>query len=166
VIVYNPENGEIRMNARSKGEKELYRTKFGLHFFGDSEFFDGKSKFTLEPLRESGSASILCEDIEGIDWVRLKEFQIFRGGTHKEIEIRKAEDIFASLEERDRSIPNGGRLSKASFQIKFADSKTPRTVTLSSGNRAQFKRDDDAEVLEKWLIRRGFVISGSEDNGE
>jgi hypothetical protein len=117
-------------------------------------------------LRESGSASILCEDIEGIDWVRLKEFQIFRGGTHKEIEIRKAEDIFASLEERDRSIPNGGRLSKASFQIKFADSKTPRTVTLSSGNRAQFKRDDDAEVLEKWLIRRGFVISGSEDNGE
>jgi len=57
-------------------------------------------------------------------------------------------------------------LSKASFQIKFADSKTPRTVTLSSGNRAQFKRDDDAEVLEKWLIRRGFVISGSEDNGE
>ncbi len=40
------------MNARSKGEKELYRTKFGQHFFGDSEFWGGKSKFTLEPLRE------------------------------------------------------------------------------------------------------------------
>jgi oligoribonuclease NrnB/cAMP/cGMP phosphodiesterase (DHH superfamily) len=87
-------------------------------------------------LRESGSAFILCDDVEGIDWVRLKEFQIFRGGTHKKIEIRKAEDdIFASLEERDRSIPNGGRLSKASFQIKLSDSKTPRTVTLSSGNQ-------------------------------
>ncbi|PIQ06483.1 MAG: hypothetical protein COW74_00230, partial [Piscirickettsiaceae bacterium CG18_big_fil_WC_8_21_14_2_50_44_103] len=35
-----------------------------------------------------------------------------------------------------------------------------------SGNRAQFKRDDDAEVLEKRLIRRGFVISGVEDDGE
>lgn len=79
---------------------------------------------------------------------------------------RKAEDIFASLEERDRTIPNGGRLSKASFQIKFSDSKTPRTVTLSSGNRAQFKRDDDAEILEEWLIRRGFIIVDSEDNGE
>ncbi len=166
VIVYNPENGEIRMNARSKGEKELYRTKFGLHLFGDAEFFDGKSKFTLEPLRESGSASILCDDIEGIDWVRLKEFQIYWPGTHNEIEIRKAEDIFASLEARNRSIPNGGRLSKASFLIKFSDSNTPRTVTLSSGNRAQFKRDDDAEVLEEWLIRRGFVIADSEDNGE
>lgn len=120
----------------------------------------------MEPLRESGSASILCDDIEGIDWVRLKEFQIYWPGTHNEIEIRKAEDIFASLEARDRSIPNGGRLSKASFQIKFSDSKTPRTVTLSSGNRAQFKRDDDAEVLEEWLIRRGFVVADSEDNGE
>ncbi len=58
VLVYSPENGDIRMNARSKGEKEPYRIKFGLHLFGDSEFFDGKSKFTLEPLRESGSASI------------------------------------------------------------------------------------------------------------
>ncbi|WP_319561240.1 hypothetical protein [Marispirochaeta sp.] len=72
MIVYNPENGDIRMNARSKGEKELYRTKFGFHLFGDVEFFDGKSKFTLEPLRESGAASILCDDIDGIDWVRLK----------------------------------------------------------------------------------------------
>jgi len=70
---------------------------------------------------------------EGIDWVRLKEFQIFRGGTHKEIEIRKAEDIFASLEERDRTIPNGGRLSKASFQIKFSDSKTPEPSHSAPG---------------------------------
>ena len=40
VIVYNPSTGEIRMNAKTKGEKELYRTRFGFHFFGDSEFFD------------------------------------------------------------------------------------------------------------------------------
>ena len=52
------------------------------------------------------------------------------------------------------------------FQIKFSDSKTPRTVTLSSGNRAQFKRDDDAEILEEWLIRRGFIIVAAEDDGE
>ncbi|SMG63349.1 hypothetical protein BMETH_16191116822, partial [methanotrophic bacterial endosymbiont of Bathymodiolus sp.] len=33
------------------------------------------------------------------------EFQIYWPGTHNEIEIRKAEDIFASLEARNRSIP-------------------------------------------------------------
>lgn len=116
VIVYNPQNGEIRMNARSKGEKELYRTKLGHHFFGDSDFFDSKSKFSLDPLRDDGEDAILCDDINGMDWVRLKEIQIFRGGSHKETEIRKAEDLYASLRERDRPFPNGGRLSKASFR--------------------------------------------------
>ena len=95
-------------------------------------FLTGRANLRWSRFGILDQQSILCDDIEGIDWVRLKEFQIFRGGTHKEVEIRKAEDIFASLEERDRSIPNGGRLSKASFQIKFSDSKTPRTVTLSS----------------------------------
>ncbi len=89
--------------------------KAKLHFFGDREFFDGKSKFTLEPLREIGENSLLCEDIEGMDWARLKEIQIFRGGTYKEIEIRKSEDIFSSLRDRERSLPAGGKLIKASF---------------------------------------------------
>jgi hypothetical protein len=97
-------------------------------------------------------------------WVRLKEFQIYRPGTHNEIEIRKAEDIFASLEARNRSIPNGGRLSKASFQIKFSDSKTPRTVTLSSGNRAQFKRDDDADRQHVQLPFWGSLIHSPSGN--
>ncbi len=38
VLVYGPENGETRMNARSKGEKELYRTKFGFRLFGGTKF--------------------------------------------------------------------------------------------------------------------------------
>ena len=166
VIVYNPATGEIRMHAKSKGEKELYRTMFGLHFFGDKEFFDGKSKFTLEPLREDGEDSLLCEDVEGMDWVRLKEVQIYRGGTFKDVEIRKSEDLFASLRAQERILHAGGDLIKASFLIKFSDSKSARTVVLSSGNRAQFKRDDDAEILEEWLIQRGFIINDTEENVE
>jgi len=165
VLVYNPETGEIRINV-SKGEKKLYRTKFGQHFFGDSEFFNGKSKFTLEPLREVGEDSLLCDDIDGMEWVRLKEFQTFRGGSQKEVEIRKAEDIFASLRESDRSFPNSAPIIKAKFLIKFADSKTARTVTISSGNRTEFKRDDDAEILETWMTRRGFIIADAENGDE
>jgi len=166
VIVYNPALGEIRMNAETKGEKELYRAKFGQHFFGSSDFFNGKSKFILDPLRDVGADSLLCDDINGMDWVRLKEFQISHYGTHKEIEIRKAEDVFAALEARGRGIPNAGRLTKASFLIKFTDSKSPRTVTLYSGNRAQFKRDDDAEIIEQWMTNRGFIVTDSENAGE
>lgn len=166
VIVYNPVHGEIRMNAETKGEKELYRTKFGKYFFGDSEFFNGKSKFTLEPLREVGEDSILCDDIDGMEWVRLKEYQIFYGGAQKDVEIRKAEDIFASLRQRERSMPRSGTISKASFLIKFKDSKNARTVKLSSANRAQFKRDDDAEIIEQWMTNRGFIVMNSEDGGD
>jgi hypothetical protein len=166
VIVYNPVHGEIRMNAETKGEKELYRTKFGKYFFGDSEFFNGKSKFTLEPLREVGEDSILCDDIDGMEWVRLKEYQIYHGGTQKDVEIRKAEDIFASLRQRERSMPRSGTISRASFLIKFKDSKNARTVKLSSANRAQFKRDDDAEIIEQWMTNRGFIVMNSEDGGD
>lgn len=166
VIVYNPALGEIRMNAETKGEKELYRTKFGQHFFGGSDFFNGKSKFTLDPLREVGEDSLLCDDIDGMDWVRLKEYQIFRGGSQKEVEIRKAEDIFASLNERERSFPQGGPITRASFLIKFTDSKNARTLKISSGNRAQFKRDDDTEIIEQWMTNRGFIVTDSEDDGE
>jgi len=166
VIVYNPATGEIRMNARTKGEKELYRTMFGLHFFGDKEFFEGKSKFTLEPLRDDGEDSLLREDVDGIDWVKLKEIQIAWEGTYHEVEIKKSEDVFASMRQRDWIFPISGELKKASFLIKFSDSKSARTVTLNAGNKAQFKRDDDADILEEWLSLRGFIINETEERDE
>jgi hypothetical protein len=166
VVVYNPSIGEIRINAETKGERELYRTRFGLHVFGDPDFFKGRSRFDLEPLRRTGEDSLLCDDIEGIESIRLKEIQIFYGGTQKDYDIRRSEDFFASLRERERAFPAGGKLTRAKFLIKFADSKTPRTITLSSGNRAQFKRDDDGEIIEKWLGKRGFIVgNGDGENG-
>ena len=88
VLVYDPANGEIRMNARSKGEKQLYREKFGFHLFGSAKYFDGESRFSLEPLREAGAESLVCSDIDGMEKVTLKEIRFFRGGEFKEIEIR------------------------------------------------------------------------------
>jgi len=39
-------------------------------------------------------------------------------------------------------------------------------VKLSSANRAQFKRDDDAEIIEQWMTNRGFIVMNSEDGGD
>jgi hypothetical protein len=33
-----------------------------------------------------------------------------------------------------------------------------RSVAASPGNRAQFKRDGDAEIIEKWLSLRGYIV--------
>ena len=157
VLVYEPALGELRMNACNKGEKETYRLALGRHIFGDEDFFPGTGKYSLEPLRTSGTASIVCTDINGMDWVQLKEVQYLWGGAQREIEIRKADDLFAALEARGRSIPAVAPILRASFQVKFTDGKNPRTVTIRPSNIAQYTRDSDADVVEDWLQRRGFI---------
>lgn len=52
---------------------------------------------------------------------------------------------------------------KASFLVKFADAKTPRTVTIRPQNIASYTRDSDASVIEEWLARRSFVKTALEE---
>lgn len=163
VVVYDPSIGEIRINARSKGEKVLYRTTFGLHLFGDEEFFPGTSKYTLEPLRTDGKTSLACTDIDGIEWIRLREVQFYWGGPQHEIETRKADDYFAALEARGRSLPSKVRIIRAGFLVKFSDSKTPRSVVIRPSNIAQYTRDADSALVEEWLTRRGFILTEKQD---
>ena len=166
VLVYEPTIGEIRMNACSKGEKDLFRRQFGRHLFGSEDFFPGTGKYTLEPLRTHGESSIICTDVDGMEWVRLKEIQFFWGGAEKEVEIRKANDVFAAYTGRNRKMPTKARIIRASFQVKFTDSKTPRTVTIRPSNIAQYTRDSDAAVVEDWLTKRGFILAEQEDEDE
>lgn len=166
VAVYNETIGELRINARSKGEKHLYRTRLGLHLFGDEEYFPDSGKYTLEPLRRDGFAAVVCQDIEGMEWVKLTELHHFWGGLEQEVEIRKAQDLFLAFGRRDASIPEDPRLTQARFRIKFADAKTPRTITIKPPNVAQFTRDSDSDFIEEWLVRRGFVRSDGDGEDE
>jgi len=161
VMKYDLVAADLSINAG--GNKKictLYREKIGLHVFGDASYFPGKSKYTLEPLRADGEASLVCSDIDGIDWIRLKELHYYWGGAENEVEVRKATDIFAVR--RGRSIPAKVRLGQAKFEVKFADSKTPRTVTIRPSNAASYTRDQDAAYIEQWLDRRGFCAKAVE----
>ena len=157
VLVYEPALGELRMNTCNKGEKEIYRVEFGRNVFGNTDFFPGTGKYTLEPLRRDGAVSIVCTDVDGMDWVRLREVQFLRGGTEREIEIRKAKDLFAALEGRGQSMPATAPILRASFHVKFTDAKSPRIVTIRPSNIAQYTRDSDADVVEDWFQKRGFI---------
>ena len=161
VLVYGPVLGEIRMHACSKGEKDIYRVLFGRHLFADEDFFPDTCKFTLEPLRRDGPASVVCTDVDGMDWVRLQEIRYFRGGTEKEVEVRRANDLFVVLEGGGRGIPARAPIIRASFQVKFNDSKTARSVTISPSNTVQYARDSDADLVETWLRKRGFICTDS-----
>jgi len=159
VLVYDPKSGELGVNAASVGEKKLYRAQVGKHLFGSEDFFPGDAKYTLDPLRDDGEASLDCDEIEGIEWIKLREVQFYWGGQYGEIEIRKASDVFAAYAARNRQLPSGGRLFKAVFQVKFEDCKSPRSVTIKTSNIAQYTRDHDSALIEQWLTARGFSIS-------
>jgi hypothetical protein len=99
-----------------------------------------------------------CGDIEGLESITLVEVQFLWGGAYREIEIRKATDVFAAFESRDRDLPESPRIIKAVLKVKFSDSKTERSVTIRPPNIAQYTRDSDAVILEQWLEQRGFIL--------
>lgn len=158
VLVYTPALKELRINAQLKGERQLYRTEFGRHFFGGQNYFNDGAKYTLEPLRSAGEASLVCADVDGMEWVRLKELHYNWGGSHGEYEIAKANDLFAAMKDRGgRRIPQSPALAKAVFLIKFAGAKRARTVSVKPPNTALYARDGDSGLVEEWLEKRGFL---------
>ena len=164
VVVYDPVLDELRVNARSKGEKALYRKQIGLHLFEDEAYFTEAPRYTLDPLLEDGADSLVCADVPGLEYVLLKEVHYYRGGAQKEIEIRKAKDLFAAYAERDRPLPSG-RMMKASFEVRFSEAKASRTLAIRLPRTAQYTRDDDSACLDSWLIRRGFVNGRDDSEG-
>jgi hypothetical protein len=147
------------------GERKLYQKCFGLYLFGKEKFFPGDGKYRLKPLASKGSESMKCGDVEGIEWVRLREIEILWGkGVNAEREIRKGADLFASFEARDFRLKEDYNLQRAVFLVKFKDAKVARSVTITPSNQAKYERDDDSIFLEAWLKKRKFIIEkGDED---
>ncbi|HNQ22462.1 MAG TPA: hypothetical protein PKK06_05150 [Phycisphaerae bacterium] len=164
VLVLDPAEGELRINARNKGEKKEYRKVFGRHLYGDEAFFGGEDKYTLEPLREKGEDALA--PVEGMEEVVLTEVHFFWGGSHHEREVRKADDIFAAYRDRGRAFPAQPPIIKACFRVTFSDSETPRTVTIKPPNVAQYTRDADSVIVEEWLRARGFVVNRDKEQHE
>lgn len=164
VLVLDPTEGELRINARNKGEKKEYRKVLGRHLYGDDGFFGGESKYTLEPLREFGEDAIA--PVEGMEQVLLTEVHFLWGGSFSEREIRKADDVFGAYRARSREFPAKPSIIKACFRITFSDSDTPRTVTIKPPNVAQYTRDADSVIVEKWLKARGFIAKKGKAKNE
>lgn len=160
VLKYDWAQGELAISVEGHGGKRLvalYRELFGELLFDDkARFPEGEVKYTLEPLSTMGEESLICSDVEGIDDVTLTEVKVLQGGAHGGAECYRARNVFKSLRARRRELPKG-RIVRASFLVRFADAKTPRTVTIRLRNIACYTRDSDAEVVERWLIKRGFA---------
>jgi len=160
IVIYDQSLAELRINAGTKGERELYRASFGAVLFKDEDFFAIADKFTLDPLRVDGEDSLKCDDIDGIEWIKLKEIQFRWGGAQGEIEIRKAKDVFAAYTARKASMPARPKIIKARFEVKFDGSKKTRKVAVHA-NGTQCLRNEDSLLIDQWLKLRRFIVAGS-----
>jgi len=161
VVVYSPEHDEIRINARTKGERELYCEKFGLFLRGHGDYFSERQTYTLEPLRTEGADALDADGIEGISRITLREIEVAWENGPCEVLIRRADDIFQSTAAGglpEELIPKGGRLARAGFDFHFADSARPRPVQLRPPNILKIGRHADARAVDRWLSKRGFRL--------
>lgn len=160
VLRYNPTTGELCANAETKTICAMYRELFGYILFGSRNFFPGMNTYTLDPILRDGEGTMVCSDVPGMDWVRLSELAFYWGGPEGELEVRRANDLFAAFRRRGWSAtscaPGKARLTRASFTVKFKSCSTPRSVSIRPSNIACFTRDADASVVEQWMLKRGF----------
>lgn len=165
VLIYDTSSDELGVHANTKGETKFYLSCFGRLVFGNEEYFPPADKFSLDPLIDDGAKSLLCEDVDGLEEIRLVEYRRYWGGAYKEIEIRKASDIFAALAARQQELGSKGRLVGATFKVKFTDSPKERSVTIRPPGNAKYERNEDSERIEVWLANRGFIL-GPEAEGD
>ncbi|MEI6197614.1 MAG: hypothetical protein WCS42_25145, partial [Verrucomicrobiota bacterium] len=167
VVVYAPKRDEIRIHAGTKGERELYRTAFGLRLFGDDNYFCNRKTLSLEPLRLLGIDALDVSGIAGLDKVVARELEIAFDNKHHESVIRRADDLFAAAADAPferAAIPAGGRLVRATFDFYFTGSKSPRTVQVKPSNTLKLGRHCDARIVHEFLAERSFRCFHAGDN--
>jgi len=164
VVVYSPERDEVRINAGTKGEKELYRRAFGRRLFGDAGYFSERKAYTLEVLRSDQADALDTHRVAGIDRIVLREVTIAWAGAFNEAMTLRADDLFAAAQATARfCIPDGGRVVGAAFDFYFMGEKKPRKVAIRPPNVLRLGRHCDAALVQQWLSAMGFreVLMGA-----
>jgi hypothetical protein len=167
VVVYSSAHDEIRIIARTKGERDLYREQFRLVLRGSRHYCSEHYTYTLNSLRTGGADALDPEGPDGIRKIVLRELEVaWDNGWNNsgcEILIRQAEAVFrcgSNQASDDPLIPADARLIRAAFDLHFTDASKPRPVQIRPPNFLKLGRHCDLLPVDRWLCARGFRIRG------
>lgn len=166
LVVCDLIQNELRVNARSLGEHRLYVAEFGRHLFGDPEAFVYRQKYTLRPLLHDGPAALKCLDVGGLEWASLVELEFEMSGTVGSSWRVKAHDVFQTLADENYRLQSRHRLVHARFLVKIQGEGTPRPLLVRPPGVAEYARGEESAILERWLLKRGFILMGTEEEDE
>jgi len=151
----------------TQGESRLYRRVFGELLFGSPAYFNERFELSLDPLRERGPEVLNCDDVPGLSRVVLIEARRNLGGETKHRKTDQSTDLFRTFGSNWSRILNSGQLVSAKFEVTLGEGKSARTrkVTINPKNIAKYERDDDdTEIIEMWLKRRGLMPVPEEED--
>lgn len=158
VLVYHAGRGEMRINCCSPHERTVLLRAFGIHLFGNPDFFPNVEKYTLSPLLTQGRACLYCWDVPGLEAVRLTGVEFFSPGLPSGRHIYESDDIFEHFKRENIKWPeHADTITRATFRVKIQGHRCWRRLAILPCNRAIYSRDGDGVILEKWMLKRGWM---------
>ena len=159
VVVLDPENEHLHIHAAGVRATRMYSALFGFVLYGRETHFEDCARFTLEPLRNLGRASLICADVPGIHAVQLVELHYDRGLASVRKIRCKADDVFALLEDDGIHLKPHHRLMRAVLHFYLHGDPSPHQVTIKSRNQTSYEHDEDSRLVGEWLAKREFVTN-------
>ena len=165
VVRYDPRHGDLLINARAQADVRAYCHYVGLHVFGNQALFDSfepPPRYSLEPIRALGEASIDPGEFEAIERVTLVTLDL----EHPQLDhvgVRLGPDnAFTALRLVGNRIDDSAVMTRAKLGIKLAGERRTRSVIITPSITATYEHDDGAGVIEAFLEQRGFLLTRTE----
>lgn len=159
LVVYCPKRDELRINAKTKGEQELYRAAFGQYLHGFENYFRATETYSLEPLRTLGVEALACGDIQGMRKVVLTRLVTVFGDEKELTTVWEGTNLFECVgsEAGHLPLPLNRKLIEAVFRIYLTGSKRSFNVKICPPNVIRVENKQCAAgIVQDWLVARGF----------
>ncbi|NRB10179.1 MAG: hypothetical protein HRU35_00970 [Rickettsiaceae bacterium] len=159
-VIYDKKQQEIAIDSSMpQNQKDLYLTLISKYLFKSKNYFIPSKKFTLEPIKREGKASIQCSDIEGIDEIRLTKLQLRWQALTTNIFL-ESENYFnlQNLPFHELLGKSGADILAVEFSIKFTDSIRAKIIKIIPPDIIGLTFDQDNILVETWLKARGFYL--------
>lgn len=143
-----PGSCELQVSGRSEEIRELYRSVFSRHLFGNASTLKPAKRFTLEPLR-TGRDCLAVPDIAEINGAALRELHLRRKrGTN--LTIHRGDDVFSEIEAHGNGYLADFDLTRARFSLRVRGRR--RAISLSVSPEDDALRGDTHDPLATaWL---------------
>ena len=111
---------------------------------------------SLRPLLDDREKCLCCEDVEGVESIRLRRVEFFFPGRPYQRVSRESNALFDLERWRAFQWPVIHRMVEASFLIKPPGDQF-QGFTFSTVAGIIVKRAEDIELIGRWGMKRGFI---------